>query len=1093
MEEILHQAEDLARRYEWLGAAGSYEKALSLLSDSDFSRKADVYDRLGYAFYRAAFQAESNDVFRERMGQAILSVEKAEEFYGKTAEPGKTGRILRCDAMIAFIGFWLSSEVHERKSLIDQCWKLAYEALGAFEQSGDKLEYGRTFNLFSKSADFSFNLEWDGHVREKIINEALRCGERAIQLLSSVQDRSELARAYAKTADFLCAFGYHFLDQDEREMDFVKARDYWREANELSESAAVPESLSTLQGLSLEFTEGTEDAIRHYEKALEYGRKMNDRFIVGRALDMLTYHVGWTMWMVEESDDTVAQRKRVMEYAAEARDQYSKVNFVSPGNGYLWVEAYEPEYYMKLARSEIDLGKRREMLKKAEEATPQLLERAEKSGYPDAAWYAHHVVSMLLAESAEMEGNLESKKNLLEEALKHRNESSEIIEGIAPSMYWERGGMKIGLARIKSLLAESVADSEMKTKMVLEAIADSESAIQLCTKGITSEKGPSGLLSSLAFVQHLRGLLLNRAYGLTGKRDHLTKAEEAFEEAAELFRRLDQMNNVAQCHWNVGKTRDAMGDHLGAAESFELASNDYRSAAEKTRGLREFYSDHAVYMLAWSEIERARHHHERQEYGPACEHFDKAASLHASLKKWSYLASNYCAWAQVEKAEDLSRRDQSEEAAKVFEKAENLFKETKKSLEGQLSKIEDADEKQMAVNVLKATDVRRNYCVARIGVEQGKTLDKKGDHYMSSQKYKAAADAFEKMTEALESEQDRREIRFIIALTRAWQNMTSAEAESSPDLYAEASELFEKAKDAAPSEKTKTLVLGHSRFCKALEAGTRFADTRDAGLHALAVQHLASASNYYLRGDFQNASEYAKATRLLFAAYADMDEAEKETDPDKKARLYSVAEKVLQTSAGSYTKAEHPEKREQVLKLLEKVKEERELATSLMEVLHAPSIVSATTAFNAPEQTHEEAVGSERFERAVVQATIAARQKELKVGESLHLKLELVNAGRTPALLIKVLEIIPKGFELAEESRSMRVEDACIDMRGKRLDSMKTEELTLVLKPMVQGVFQLKPKILYLDEHGGYRAHEPEPIDITVKELGIKGWIKGER
>ena len=75
----------------------------------------------------------------------------------------------------------------------------------------------------------------------------------------------------------------------------------------------------------------------------------------------------------------------------------------------------------------------------------------------------------------------------------------------------------------------------------------------------------------------------------------------------------------------------------------------------------------------------------------------------------------------------------------------------------------------------------------------------------------------------------------------------------------------------------------------------------------------------------------------------------------------------------------------------------------------------------------------------------------------------------------------------------MRVEDACIDMRGKRLDSMKTEELTLVLKPMVQGVFQLKPKILYLDEHGGYRSHEPEPIDITVKELGIKGWLKGER
>jgi len=1093
VEEILHQAEQLEKEYDWLGATALHEKTLNLLSDSDFSRKGDAYERLGYAFYRAAFQAESSDEFRERMRQAILSDEKAKEFFVKMAGPGKTPRMLRCDAMIAFIRFWLASEAHERKNLIDQCWKLAGETLSALEEGGNGLEYGRTFNEFSKSADFSFNLEWDWQIREKIIKEAVKCGEQAIQSLSTVQDNSELARAYAKTADYLCAFGYLFLNQDEREMNFAKARDYWRKANDLSESAAVLESLSTLEGLSLEFSEGTEGALRHYEKALEYGRKVNDRFIVGRSLDMLTYHMGWSMGMIDDPDETVTRRKKVLQYATEARNQYSKINFTSPGNGYLWVEAPDSEYYLKLARSETDLGKRRELLKKAEEAAPYLLERAENSAYPDAALYAHHVFSLLLAQSADMEANPESKKNLLEKALQHRNDSSKIIEQIAPSMYWERGGMKMGLAHIKSLLAESVVDSETKTKMVLEAIADSESAIQLCTKGITSEKGPTGLLSSLAFVQYSCGLLLNRVYKLTHNRDHLVKAEEAFEKAADIFRKLDQMSNVAQCHWKTAKTYDVLGDHLRAAENFELASNDYKSAAEKTRELKEFYLDHAVYMQAWSEIEKARHHHERQEYGPAHEHFDKAASLHKPLKKWSYLTPNYCAWAQVETAEDLSRKDQSEEATKAFEKATDLFKETKESLEAQLNKIEDPDEKQMATNILKATDVRHDYCIARIAVEQGKTLDKKGDHYSSSQRYESAADAFEKISQALESEQEQKEIRFIITLTRAWQMMTLAEAESSPNLYAEASELFERAKDSGQSEKTKTLVLGHSRFCKALEAGTRFADTRDPAMHALAVQHLASASNYYIRADFQNASEYAKATRLLFDAYRDMDNAEKETDPDKKARLYTMAEKVLQTSAGSYTKAEHPEKREQVLRLLEKVKEERELVTSLTEALHAPSIISATTTFNAPAQTHEEAVGSERFERADIQANITARQKELRVGENLHLELELVNAGRTPALLIKVTEIIPKDFELAEESRNIRIEDDCINMRGKRLDSMKTEQVTLVLKPKVQGTFQLKPRILYLDENGGYRSHEPEPISITVKELGIKGWLKGER
>jgi hypothetical protein len=192
-------------------------------------------------------------------------------------------------------------------------------------------------------------------------------------------------------------------------------------------------------------------------------------------------------------------------------------------------------------------------------------------------------------------------------------------------------------------------------------------------------------------------------------------------------------------------------------------------------------------------------------------------------------------------------------------------------------------------------------------------------------------------------------------------------------------------------------------------------------------------------------------------------------------------------------KAEHPEKREQVLRLFEKVKEERELATSLCEILHTPSVVSTTTAFTTPTPNQENSVGLERFENADIQANIITRQKELKVGENLDLEIELINAGKGPALLIKVVEIIPQNFDLMEKPENYRVEDSYLNMKGKRLDPLKTEELRIVLKPKTQGVFQLKPKILYLDENGKYKSHEPQPINITVKELGIKGWIKGER
>jgi hypothetical protein len=51
----------------------------------------------------------------------------------------------------------------------------------------------------------------------------------------------------------------------------------------------------------------------------------------------------------------------------------------------------------------------------------------------------------------------------------------------------------------------------------------------------------------------------------------------------------------------------------------------------------------------------------------------------------------------------------------------------------------------------------------------------------------------------------------------------------------------------------------------------------------------------------------------------------------------------------------------------------------------------------------------------------------------------------------------------------------------------------LVLTPKIQGTFQIKPKIVYVDENCKEKTCEPKPISITVKELGLKGWLKGER
>jgi len=1094
VEETLHEVERLEKEHEWLKAADSYEKALKLLPEDDFSRKAETQERLGYALYRAAFQAESNDEFRQRLRQATVDYDKAKESYKKLNDTAKTGRALRCNAMNAYMGYWLAPDASEKKRLLDECWHFTQNSLIASKESGRAEEYGETYNQLSTSALLSFCFEWDYQAGKKIIKEVADHGEVAIKLLSTVNEPDTLAKACAKTAFSLSLLGWNFLDFDEKENCAQKAQGYWTKAKEASEDWARLEMLCPIPcAHDLLWGGGSEEALANVEKALEHARRTRDRFIIGSALDWLTYHTPWKLTQIDDYDELAKGDRRVIQYAEDAKRQYSVIAFTSPRADQAWVEAVHATWTPNYDR-ETDLGKRHDRLERAVATGRDALELAEASGYPYAIKYVHFWLSVNLWRCAEFESDAKEKEKILEEAEEHGKEALRIGEELEPLSYWDLGFDRLNLAVIKCELAELAKDSETKKSMLQAAMVEMENAMKLLVKEVSFQpEKKTALFGALGYRQYGAGGWWVRLYRLTCDKGHLRKAAEAFTEALERYQKVNLTSRVAECCWKIAQAYDELDDHLVAAENFCLASDSFKGAAEKIPQLKSFYEDHAVYMQAWSEIEKARHRHERQEYGLAKEHFEKAAELHRPLKRWSYLASNYSAWAGVEDAEDLSRKEQCEEAIKAFESASKLFAETKKSVQEQQSKIEDNDEKQMATSIVKASGLRKEYCEARIALEEAKILDKKGDHYASSRKYGSAAETFQKICQTLESEEERKEFTSIISLSRAWEKMMLGDAKASPELYSQASGLFEQASRESNTEISGFLALGHSRFCRALETGTKYADTRDATMHTAALRHLESAATYYVKAGFPNASEYAKATGLLFDAYVEMDNAKEERDPEEKVKLYRAAERMLETSAETYVKAEHPEKSSQVQALLEKVREEQEFATSLIEVLHTPSIVSTTATFTTPASTREEAVGLERFEHADVQANLIIPRKDLRVGENLDVELEFVNAGKGSAVLTKVSEIVPKGFEVVEKPENCRIEESHINLRGKRLDPLKMKGVKLVLKPTLQGTFSLKPTVLYLDENGKYKTHEPEPVTITVKELGIKGWLKGER
>ena len=66
-------------------------------------------------------------------------------------------------------------------------------------------------------------------------------------------------------------------------------------------------------------------------------------------------------------------------------------------------------------------------------------------------------------------------------------------------------------------------------------------------------------------------------------------------------------------------------------------------------------------------------------------------------------------------------------------------------------------------------------------------------------------------------------------------------------------------------------------------------------------------------------------------------------------------------------------------------------------------------------------------------------------------------------------------------------------LRGSKLAALETEEIQIAYKPRKKGEFVFRPTIHYTNEAGEQKSCELEQVAITVKEGGIRRWLKGPR
>jgi hypothetical protein len=1077
-EPLLDKAKQQEKKYNWLEAADLYEQASSLAS-KDLAKAAELRERIGYCFLRAAFQAETNEQFRGRMEQSVKAYEKTAELNHKTEEEDKEAKIFHAKAMAAYVSGRRSPDIQQRRTLLDEWFKFENKALEIYEKIGDPLSIGRTYNNLAEWSMERQHLESRWLALKNSMLECVSFGEKAIKALSQVEDEHELARAYTWIV-YHFGTASHFKAIDIDEQVGQKLRSYITKAGELSKNVGDA-YLKSITAIMKARAEDPDEILEGFRNVAKYGTIAKDNYRMGYGNAFLSGSL--LMTIKEDPDKQREEIKEAMKIAQGAIRQLSIIDDYS-----VRFTAYNTSVLAGKALADIepDFEKKRSLLETAVEDGRENLRNMEG----ETVWYS--VVLFLAFSNAlfalsEIETKVDNKRRLLQEALIYREKLLDAMQRSSPFDYWV---YSMGYTVHVLILVElaKMEKGKKRNELFKKAVSSMEKCVQLIEKDkMETQMGYATVQYGLTYYSF--GGILEQLHSLTKDKRHIERAIETYKAAIKYFSKVDLTNRVAESYWQIARLKNHLGDNLESAQNYLTAAENYRLAAEQIPNLKNFYGKHSDYMQAWSEIENAKQSHKTEEYEQAKSHYEKAANLHKMSELWSYLAPNYLAWAQMEKAEDHSRKDETQQAMETFKQARDYFKKSEDSLQTKLKEITATDEKSMVTKLIKSSDIRQRYCQARISIEEAKIFDRNGKYGLSARSYGLATEKLKQIIEETDYEQPLKELKQIMILSQAWQKMAQAEEKTSPELYLEAAQLFEQANKHSLTKKTSLLALGNSSFCKGLAAGTKFQNTLDVEMHSEAKGYIKSAATYYLKAGFKAASEYAKATQRLFDAYLYMNSAERETDPEKSAKYYHMAEKVLQISVESFMEAKQPEKKAEVQRILETVKEERELAVSLNEVLHAPTITSATAAFTTPTPTSEESVGLERFEHADVQANLIASVKDVKVGESFCLSVEFVNAGKEPALLTRVEDFVPQDFVVVKKPEIYRIDDTTLNMKGKQLAPLKLVEVKLTLQPSKKGQYQLNPIVHYLDELGHNKSLQLKTLEIKVEEVILEDRI----
>jgi hypothetical protein len=333
-ELLLKKAKEEEKRYEWLQAAEFYGKAADLAYEKkDFSNAAECEEWLGFCFYRAAFQADTNFGFKRLLKRAIQAYKKESEILEKAGEENNQARIAHAHALVAYLRSLLETTPSKKKELTYEWLNLEKQALRAYESSSDLYATGKTCNNLTEWSIYNRYFLTDISERRKFSKEAIGFAEKAIQIFSKLDEIYELARAYCFVSWIYGGSNVFLEDENEVIQLAKKCKDYLNKALGLSQKIGDAWLISKSYESAWNAAQLTKldpfSAIKIAENMLKYAKIAKDNYLIGRGKHQISYSATFAAMQLEDPSKQREVLKRSIKLAQEAKNNFQIINLTA--------------------------------------------------------------------------------------------------------------------------------------------------------------------------------------------------------------------------------------------------------------------------------------------------------------------------------------------------------------------------------------------------------------------------------------------------------------------------------------------------------------------------------------------------------------------------------------------------------------------------------------------------------------------------------------------------------------------------------------------------------------------------------------------